>query len=425
MGFGKTSAMINFINKAEEDKHFVFVTPYLDELVRVRDSCPSKSFVTPEAYDDPEAPDGEPRSKLIDMKDYLRKKQNIATTHALFERFDEETIQLVLNGNYTLVMDEVANTIHRYDISPYDAKILNTTYCEVDEDGMLEWKDEEREYFGDLQLRKNACDNGTLWYSNQSTIIQMIPPAIFEAFDDVYLMTYLFDAQLQRAYFDIFGIEYQYLYVYGDAPENYYISDQPREYKIPELKKLIRICDNRKLNLIGRDTFALSKGWHEKNADGEAMKALKNCCTNFLRHYASASSDEALFTTYKDSSIFKKEDTSPFYIPRGYATAFLSCNARATNKYRTRTALAYPINRFIDQSVKMFITQHGVTVDNDKWALSEMIQWIWRSAIRDGKEICLYVPSRRMRTILENWIEEMSTVNETESNERKEEERTA
>lgn len=37
-----------------------------------------------------------------------------------------------------------------------------------------------------------------------------------------------------------------------------------------------------------------------------------------------------------------------------------------------------------------------------------MIQWIWRTAIRDGKEIDIYVPSRRMRELLEQWIEEVS-----------------
>jgi hypothetical protein len=35
-----------------------------------------------------------------------------------------------------------------------------------------------------------------------------------------------------------------------------------------------------------------------------------------------------------------------------------------------------------------------------------MLQWIWRSAIRNGKPVELYLPSRRMREILEAWIRE-------------------
>jgi hypothetical protein len=33
-----------------------------------------------------------------------------------------------------------------------------------------------------------------------------------------------------------------------------------------------------------------------------------------------------------------------------------------------------------------------------------MIQFIWRSAIRDGKPIHLFVPSERMRTLLKDWM---------------------
>ena len=51
---------------------------------------------------------------------------------------------------------------------------------------------------------------------------------------------------------------------------------------------------------------------------------------------------------------------------------------------------------------------NGVSVDEDGFALSEMIQFIWRSAIRDGKEITLYVPSSRMRNLLLDWLEEIS-----------------
>jgi hypothetical protein len=37
-----------------------------------------------------------------------------------------------------------------------------------------------------------------------------------------------------------------------------------------------------------------------------------------------------------------------------------------------------------------------------------MIQWIWRSAIRDGEEVYLYIPSKRMRTLLTDWMDNIS-----------------
>lgn len=46
----------------------------------------------------------------------------------------------------------------------------------------------------------------------------------------------------------------------------------------------------------------------------------------------------------------------------------------------------------------------------EQFALSEMIQFIWRSAIRDNKPIKLYIPSVRMRNLLEKWIEEQCSI---------------
>ena len=37
-----------------------------------------------------------------------------------------------------------------------------------------------------------------------------------------------------------------------------------------------------------------------------------------------------------------------------------------------------------------------------------MLQFIWRSAIRDGKEIWVYIPSIRMRNLLKQWIKQNS-----------------
>lgn len=57
---------------------------------------------------------------------------------------------------------------------------------------------------------------------------------------------------------------------------------------------------------------------------------------------------------------------------------------------------------------KLFYQSNNIEVDDDEYALSTMVQWIWRSAIRNGEEIRLYVPSKRMRELLQNWIEEVS-----------------
>ncbi len=48
--------------------------------------------------------------------------------------------------------------------------------------------------------------------------------------------------------------------------------------------------------------------------------------------------------------------------------------------------------------------QRGVTINEDLYGLSEMIQWIWRSRIRKGESINIYIPSMRMRNLLDAWM---------------------
>ena len=415
MGAGKTSAMINYMNSCRKNSRFVFVTPFLEEGTRVRTACQDMKFQVPESYDDPEHPDGDPRSKMIDFKQFLRTKQNIVTTHALFERFDPETMQLIAEGNYTLVMDEVASVVQKYDIAPKDARTIVNVFTEQDKLGKLIWNDVDRDYWGDYIRHKMLCENENLWRYNDSILLPVIPVDAFNAFDDVYVMTYLFDAQLHKAYFDLFGIEYEYVYVEGDSPDTFTITDKPVEYKLPGLRDKIHICRDRKLNLVGetgfRPQYNMSIGWYDSIENAALVKSVKNNVYNYFRHHMNASSEQALWTVYKERETPQNrgKERRPYFTPRGYSGSMLSCNSRATNAYRHKTVLAYPINRYMAPEIKNFFVDRGVPIDVDRWALSEMVQWIWRSAIRDGKDIWIYIPSSRMRTLLENWIDEVDS----------------
>jgi len=401
MGFGKTTAMIRLINEDKSDKRYMFVTPYLSEIERVKKNCTTRKFLTPEAMKNKKN-EYKPLSKLVSLKNMLRKKKNIATTHALFGKFDEETVQLISDGGYTLVMDEVASVVFKYDISPYDAKMINTKYCGRDDDGRLFWLNDERFYYGVLDERKKMCDAGCLWYYNDTSIVRMMPKIAFDAFDDIYILTYMFHCQLQRYYFDMFGIPFEYRYVEGNSPEEFRVTDRPLKYVIPEAREKIHICYDKKMNFIGEDKFALGKGWYERNAKTDIGKRLASNAYNFLRNRNDAHTSDVLFTS------FIGENGKPMVSPQGYAKGFIPCNIRATNEYRERAVLAYLVNRFFPPEVSGFFAKRGIKVDADGWALSEMLQWIWRGAIRDGGEIYIYIPSRRMRELLEDWVERVS-----------------
>lgn len=91
---------------------------------------------------------------------------------------------------------------------------------------------------------------------------------------------------------------------------------------------------------------------------------------------------------------------------------FVACNAKATNDYRDRNVLAYLIDRYYNPLIeRMFSGKYGIVLNKERYALSEMIQWVWRSAIRandlplEQRSIDLYIPSARMRELMQKWLD--------------------
>ena len=79
MGSGKTTSAINMINNSSDDIRFIYITPYLDEVSRIIQSCPEKKFKQPR---------NNGGTKLEDIKNLINKGNNIVSTHALFKKFN-------------------------------------------------------------------------------------------------------------------------------------------------------------------------------------------------------------------------------------------------------------------------------------------------------------------------------------------------
>jgi hypothetical protein len=213
----------------------------------------------------------------------------------------------------------------------------------------------------------------------------------------------MFDCQVQRSYYDFYNMEYNYMYITGDSIDTYSFSSVETEYKKQDFNKLINIIDNAKLNQIGDAEGSLSKSWYLRNKNNECITQIKKNLYNFFRNVAKTPAGTNLWTTFSD---FKESVKG-----KGYAKGFLSCNARAVNMYRNCTSLAYTVNRYFDPRIKNFFIRNNIRVEEDQYALSELIQWIFRSALRDGKEVTIYLPSKRMRVLLENWVANQTVKN--------------
>lgn len=394
MGAGKSQSIINYINSAA-DETFLVITPYLDEIDRYRKCCPDKKFKSPRFDNN--------QTKLDDIKKLIGKGDNIISTHALFQKFDNELIDICRAANYTLVMDEVANVIDEYSLSKQDFELLRSTYVDINEETkQLIWKEEYKDYSGKFDNEKRLCELGSLVCYGNSLMVWLFPIETFNAFRKIYILTYRFDLQIQKYYYDYYNLPYTYLSVAGDSMDTYRLVDYDEKIKHLkyDYKKLIHICGLDKLNRIGDRDTDLSKTWYLRNKDNATMKMLKNNISNFFRHIRNDCSTDNIWTTFKDYKSLLKG--------KGYTKGYLPLNSRATNEYKNRTSVVYPVNRYINPFVKNFFISNNIEVDEDGYALSEMLQFIWRSAIREGKEIWIYIPSIRMRNLLIKWIAENS-----------------
>ena len=396
MGIGKTSAMINMINRSSEENKFLYVTPLLTEVERIKSACSVKSFKEPEAlYDEEERF----TTKVEGVRRLLENGENIVTTHALFHMFSDELLELCKRQGYILIIDEVMDVVEEYKIEPQDLKDLLTLHAHVGDGNILYWNTPDEEYTGEkFAAEKQLCDLGCLAIHREKALIQLFPIKIFQAFKESYVLTYMFYGQMQKYYYDFWKLDYKFAYVKGNSPETYEITYEPQDYLKPSrFKELINICDNDRLNKIGEARTALSWSWYSRARKGVELKQLKNNLHTYFIRNVETKSDESLWTSFKSYKNTLGD--------KGYKKGFLSCNIRASNQYKNAKNLAYVINFYMNPFVKQFFIDNGIDIDEDIYSLSVMLQWIWRSAIRDGEKINIYIPSARMRTLLTDWLD--------------------
>lgn len=383
MGAGKTTYAVNMINAAPHNQRFIYITPFLEEIDRVIRLATTRNIVQP-------TKNVEGGSKLTSLKRLIEDGADIAATHSLFEMADDELRELLRANNYTLVLDEVMSVIDKAGVSPSDMRILlDKGFVELDGNRVV-WKAEDHQYeYGVFDRIKLLAQAGTLFYHREKYLIYAFPPSIFEAFDGVFVLTYLFDAQLMKYYFDLYDIPYSISAVKDGELVPYDVRGENRE----ALRELIDLYEGPH-NSHGEMPTAFSKGWLGRR-DEKAIAAIKSSMYSYTHNVAKARSNDVLWTTIKDYQHTLKG--------KGYSKGFLAVNARATNNYAERSTLMYCYNRFMNPIEKSFFQDNNVTVSEEKLAVSDLLQWVWRSRIRNGEEIMLYLPSSRMRGLLDKW----------------------
>ena len=425
MGSGKTSLMIQMMNESDSERRFIYITPYLKQVNRIIDSCPNKHFAQPSVKEGK----GRKSKHLLSL---IKNGDNICSTHAVFKNISSEMIEALRSNQYDLIMDETFNVIEPFDIyaeTSYDDdegerllhdpkddmnSLIDKGYLAIQDNFLVKWIDVH--VLKKYNILKELSDRNLLYFINSSLLLWSFPPEVFQKgiFKQIYLLTYLFDYQVQSYYYKFFDVQYSTWHI--EREDNRYIivrtenNDLDRKWK-NEVKNKIHIVEDKKLNRIGDVSFlsgnrlysrdrplktALSKTWYDNNP--ESFSQLGNNVVNFFQNMTNAPGDERLWSVFAEyKNKVKNRNLSKHQ--------FISINARATNDYADRKYLAYCVNRYLPPAYIHFFNKKGIRIDQDKFALIDMIQLIWRTAIRNGEEIWVYIPSARMRHLLKAFLD--------------------
>ncbi len=401
MGSGKTTAAINMINNAGDDKRFLFITPYLKQVERIILSCADKQFEQPQLTADI-------TTKRESLKQLIKGRKNIASTHAMFNQLTEEIVRLFRDNNYTLIIDEVITCIDEsteYSVQDLQTMINFGMLSAPDSFGLLShnFTANDSKMFGNL---KYLCESSRLAYSRSDadnfSFVNLFPINTFLAFNEVYVLTYMFEGQGMASYLKLHGIKYKKLGVAGTGIDNYYFSDSPTVgLPIDNIGDLIHILDKEKRNRIGEEN-SLSHTWYDKSQNKETIIRMVKNIYNFFHNDLRCKPKSTFWTCYDSNKKIFMDNIHP------YENRRVPLNVKASNDYMDCTAVAYPINLFYNPYLKNFLGGCDAQINEDAFALSEMLQFIWRSSIRRGEPVDVYVPSLRMRNLLIDWINTIS-----------------
>lgn len=388
MGMGKTTGMINYMNNNTQDK-FLFITPYLDEVQRIKTNCPKLNFKEPNGK----------YSKLSDLKSLLAEGENIVSTHALFSIVDTKVMELIKMNGYTLILDEVLEVVNTLDLAQRDLQLLlNDNVIKIEEDTKVTMADNSYGGKGCKFTKEiDTIKNQEVYYMDKSALLTFFNSEVFDCFDKCYVLTYLFEGSLMKSYFDLFNLKFDYAYIV----DNNIIDGKFDDVEFRKtVKELINIYDG-KLNAVGDKKTALSANWYKDSKKKEEHTVLKNNMYNYFRHITGCKSVDGLWSTFTGYN----DNFKDFYTPRGFAKgAFLAFNTRATNNYVHKKTLIYAVNVYINPYMCRYFDNHNVEVNDDVYAVSTLLQWIWRSQIRVGEKIDVFIPSKRMRDLFNAYL---------------------
>ena len=413
MGSNKTNRVLDWID-SNPNERYLYISPLLSEVdntSRLATNLKHVSFEFPstDEYD----------TKTDDLLSKLEVGANISCTHSLYLSMTEKHLDLIEKFEYIVIIDEEVGVIDAFKTySTDDLAYLNSNGdIEIsDEDGMISWVGAELGKKAKYKQFYNLCKAKAVYATKRSDtmLVTQMPVELFTRAKRVIIMTYMFNGNVLDNFLKLKKVEV--------VP---FTEVQPTQIDKQEIRELIDLKPlDRKLLKLSMSVYGYDK-MDKKGFD---------LISNYIRSTGLSVGAKAIDTMYTlPKAVSPVEVKSGKRVaPRGYLTyktevldedgvvvldgkgkpktednyCWLHSGCRATNKYAYKWYLVHCYDRHPNLSVETYLKEYGCPVDKNVFALSEMLQWIWRSRIRKGEGIVIAIPNTRMHNLFLDWLNE-------------------
>lgn len=419
MGSSKTTNTCKWMEENNHKYKFFYISPLLDEVKdggRIQQSCPTTRFISPSTKEEDSKLSSDQqrgvssRRKIDNLLELLKIGANITCTHNLYLSMTDDHFREMQKHSYVLIIDEELGMIDDYkSYSSPDVKSLQKLNCvEIqDKDGMLIWKNSDVAEFDDITHRyhnfKRHVENEMIYVSKRDTniFVCQLPIKLITVAKRCIILTYMFEGNVLSSFLKLKGLEYkQFTDVSINTVNKQDIMKNIKLYmpKHPKWRKEL------KLSVTAYHTMSSADLKHISNY---ILAVTKDC---------NATDYDTMFTFPKDRCNLSENKAKVKIKPKGMVDTLLkeskspqnvcwiASSTRATNKFKHKYCVIHAYDRYPNQSVSSYLQDFNSPIDRDVFAVSEMLQWIWRSRIRDNKPITLAILSSRMQILFLNWL---------------------
>jgi hypothetical protein len=393
-GTGKTSKML----KSLTDEHkYLVVVPLLSEVERVIEDAAVGFY----------APSDEKGTKTDSLAELVELGKNVVTTHALFSRL----VELQRHGrldDYHIIIDEVPDVCHESRLRHTGRKDIDKVYLP---EGLitidpLTARIQPTEKWIEIAKEQNTYEynffqqamTGCLFYFDSSFFIFAMPKELLVGGKSVTIYTFLAQGSMLMAYLKKLGVDYAH-----DVDES-------------RLKKFKReMSDNLTVKSIqGIDHkrhYKYSFKWQLAAANRPRWKQVAGALKRLYQRQiqpAGVDKSDILITCKKvlwlASGEFGEHSAKPGDFARGtgllHGVNWTPNTTRGTNDYINCSVAIYLYNQYVNSALIRWLGIENKRTFEDSYALTELIQWLYRTRIRRGEHVTLYMPSERMRDLL-------------------------